>query len=473
VRVAARATSRPFDTLAFAPWLLLLLCVAAALEGHTYHILALSVAFLAVVCVYSFPLLAVAALFPAAILPDVLRTTGLTHDGSWAALPGGLLLSDLVLFAMLGAIIARVLLPKAARASSYRPPVAIAAFAAAFFLWMMVEVVRNLGAHGISALGEFRFFYLLLVLPAYVVVFFRTSRQQRNLLRLALLMAVPLTLAMIPLIGSVKGWSVGPKSRFYPADISLALMYGLAVLAIVRSHAVVRVPAILVLAAALMTLPLVLLDGHRSVWLAAAILVLGLVATGELPVSRVWKWGTLALLLTAASFTVAAMVGLDPFSYVTSRGKAFVAPTQDPTSEWRLAIWKTELARFAHDPLAGEGFGGYFNTYIPELHATITVFPHSLYVLTLVKLGLVGLALYLLLIVSTGWYLLRTFLSTRGSPHAMGRVLVTLALVILVASHAYYAAYGLDYYSGIWVGLGLAAAIRMSSSKPDDAVENG
>lgn len=473
MRVAARVTSRPFDKLALAPWLLLILCVAAALEGRTFRILALSVAFLAVVCAYSFPLLTVAALFPTGILPDVLRTTGITPSGSWAALPGGLLPSDVILFAMLGAIIARVLLPKASRATSYRLPASIVAFAAALFLWMMAEVVRNWGAHGVSALGEFRFRYLLLVLPAYVVVFFRTSRQQKNLFKLALIIAVPLTLAMLPLIGFKKGWGVGPDSRFYPSDISLALVYGLAALAIAKSHAVARVPAIVVAAAALAVTPLVLLDSHRSVWLAAMVLVLGLVAIGELPVSRVWKWGSMALLLVAAAFTVATMARLDPFSYVTSRAKAIIAPSQDPDSAWRLAIWKAQLAIFAHEPLAGEGFGGYFNTFIPELGHNITVAPHSLYVLTLVKLGLVGLALYLLLVISTGWYLLKTFLRTRGSPHTMGRVLVTLAIVILVAAHAYFAVYELDYFSGIWVGLGVAAAIRMSSSEPDGAVENG
>ena len=46
----------------------------------------------------------------------------------------------------------------------------------------------------------------------------------------------------------------------------------------------------------------------------------------------------------------------------------------------------------------GEGFGGYWKIYIPELGQELDVSPHSLYVQTLVKTGVIGLGLYLVLV---------------------------------------------------------------------------
>ena len=78
--------------------------------------------------------------------------------------------------------------------------------------WILLEVARNITTYGLSAPGEFRYRYLVLVMPAYVALSFTRVEQRRRLLQAAILAATVLTLCFMPLIGLTKGWAVGPRA---------------------------------------------------------------------------------------------------------------------------------------------------------------------------------------------------------------------------------------------------------------------
>jgi O-antigen ligase len=108
-------------------------------------------------------------------------------------------------------------------------------------------------------------------------------------------------------------------------------------------------------------------------------------------------------------------------------------------------------------PLLGEGFGGYWALVTPGL-GTVTQSPHNLYIQTLVKIGMIGLVIYLVLIVQTYRQFRQTLKRRSGQPHHA--VFLTIGLMTLVASHFYFVAYAFDHYSLFFVGMALATTLE-------------
>ena len=63
-----------------------------------------------------------------------------------------------------------------------------------------------------------------------------------------------------------------------------------------------------------------------------------------------------------------------------------------------MAVWDSSIKSILEKPLFGQGFGGYWNIFVPELNTTFNLPPHNLYIHTVVKIGLIGLILYLIII---------------------------------------------------------------------------
>ena len=178
------------------------------------------------------PLTSLGAFLLAAYLPEVLqfaaRPTGgvvqTSHSGSWGQLLGGMQLSDIALVGMLAAvflIFVGHLTPSARARAATRLSPAVWLPAALFAAWLGVEVVRNVRQFGIASPGEFRFEYLGLAVVPYLCVVSRDAVTQRRMLWLLLAATLWVPLALVPVIGALKGWYVGPSSRFFPADVSL------------------------------------------------------------------------------------------------------------------------------------------------------------------------------------------------------------------------------------------------------------
>jgi O-antigen ligase len=204
---------------------------------------------------------------------------------------------------------------------------------------------------------------------------------------------------------------------------------------------------------------MVIVDSHRSVWLAGLVLMAYFLFMRRTSLATVLKYGFLLMTVFAAVLLPLIFTGYDVLGYVARRAEAYRSPINDPTSSWRILLWLRNLAQWAQHPLDGLGFGPYYQGNVAAGVASTTS-PHDLYVQTLVTLGAVGLALLVGLVVCAGVLM---WSSARGPAAETGGDLDTslalFGLGVLLSSSAYWLAYGMEPYTLLWMGLGVAAAL--------------
>lgn len=405
---------------------------------------------------YRFRVVTVAALSVAVLLPQLLLMIDVL-PADWDVITAGVRISDAFLVGMLGASLVKVLF-STARSPAER---GLIVASAVLGLLLLFAIVRNLGAYGISAPGEFRFRYLILSLPLYLGLMIRDEHELAFLQRFLASLPVLGVLVALPIVVAFKGWGVGAESRFYPSAISLALLYSAMWFGMSATRDGVWSGRGIRAAVLLLAGVFIVADSHRSVWLVAAVSVLFLMRYGFLRLHRVWMWGLSAVVGLGAVVAIVASSGVNVLEYVTMRASAFLNPTADGSSYWRLVVWKASLGPWLASPVLGQGFGAYWDVYVPEFGARTTVFPHSFYVVTLVKLGASGLAAVL------GWfYAAWRVLAFRDSHHhgdAGIGVPVMMGVLGVVGSLAYGSVYHLEFWSLAWMGVGLGQALLLKA----------
>lgn len=431
------------------------LAVAVYLVGVN-PLAAIAIALVLSVLAYRYRLVALVALLVSVLLPQLLQMIDyLAPD--WDVIAGGARFSDLVLVGMWGAC-AAMLLERRTRTTSERILAGASLLLAGLFI---AAVARNWSAFGLSALGEFRFRYLIMGLPVFMALGLDAQGTRSTVARLLAWSPVVGVILTLPIIGMSKGWGVGEASRFYPSAISLALLYGAIWIGLSLQNPDQPVWPGLAHASFLLVAVVLIADGHRSVWLVAAVTFALLVWLGAVRLSRIWSWGLLALAGLVAAVAIIGLSGLSVFDYVTERGSAFVNPTGDPTSNWRLEVWKAYIPVWLSTPLFGQGFGGYWDVYVAGFGTRITTMPHSLYIQTLVKLGLVGMAAL------AGWFVIawRTLLVPARQGDGPVPALALMGLIAVAGQLAYGTVYVLEFWNLAWIGVGLASALRDGDSQ--------
>jgi O-antigen ligase len=406
---------------------------------------------------YRLPLVAVVGALAADALPRLFQTVPGFNE-YFGTLYGGVRIVDVALGALFLAACARVLFQR----TRVRFP--FVTFAALFALWLALEVIVGFARRGLPAFGEFRLRYLLLALPFFIAVSFPTPRARRRLFITALVLMVGLPLAAVPVIALRRGLVFGWQHPFLIGPLSLALMLGCVALELARHAGYVRVPAWVSAVVVVLSVILIITDGQRSVWLAAFVIFAVLVLLGRVSLQRVWLAATVILLVTlVGALSISGAFGTS-LSYVEERAIAFSSPLQDPNAAWRYYLWQAELAVVKQHPLVGNNFGDYGSVYVPQIGGVVDTQPHDLYVQHLMKLGGIGLALYLLAVASLAIALVQRsrLAQAAGDREA---VLLLIAFAALIGAHAYYVAYGFEYFS--WVLVGIGAAYLLSSAPHD------
>jgi O-antigen ligase len=336
--------------------------------------------------------------------------------------------------------------------------------------WLILGVLRNSFSVGLSASGELRFRYLSLAVPLYLLVSLRSPRQTRGALMVFASVAVGLPVVLSPVVLSLKGWSFGWQDRLFPSQVSLGLLMGLITLWYCRSW--IRVPRLVLYAATVLGGLEIVFDAHRSVWLAAiaALVVLALSRRG--PTTRARQIALVAVGLLALVL-LALFTPLDVWSTFSERGGEALAI--EGTARWRQLVWEASLQQFSASPLVGRGFGLYWSVYVGELGGEVTTFPHSLYVMILAHLGVVGMLLFLWLFFAALRALFRVRKNSRPADFLAARPdeLAWLGMAALAASAAYGIAYGFDPYSLTLVGICLSAAIGAGASRYEPKRRDG
>lgn len=404
------------------------------------------------------PLVMIFGVLITAVLPYAFVTVEL-FDEDYFKIGGGIQYVDIFLLAMVGALLLEFF-------SFKHNPNEFSGWGLKnwlfiFFTVLVWDVVRNLGVYGLSAPGEFRFRYLILVLPIYIAIFFRTPQQRVRLLTVLIIFSTLGTMLCVPFIGMIKGWGVGPDDRFLPAQLSMSLFQGFIALYVVNKYNLIRVNPLLFWLVIIPILLLMVIDSHRSAWLASAIILMVLTIRGEFPVRRMF-WMIIPFTIVAIIIVIVVnSTGISILEYIIERGSAYFNPEEDSTSSWRLFLWAAQLQKFIEQPWFGEGFGGYWEVFVPELGQTLDVQPHNLYIQTLVKTGLIGLGLYLIIILKT-WFKLKGWLklNLNNTPECS---MVLIAYTYLISSHVYYFVYSHDYYSLMYIGLGASVVLNNSN----------
>jgi O-antigen ligase len=400
---------------------------------------------------------------------SVLQGKGL---GAGGFLLAGLRFSDIVLLAMLVASCILVIRRHFARdegSSSRGIPVTVWLPACLFAGWLALEVVRNLGRFGAHAPGELRFEYLGLAVVPYLCIVARGSTTQRRLFWVFIVGTLLVPLALLPVIGDVKGWSVGATSRFFPASVSLGLFYGAGALVLAKARRIVATPTWLVAVVTAAAAVLVFIDGSRSVWMAGVVATIvavclralprravrreGLIVVGALVASLVVSWAVFAVLPGRTTST--------PVTYLQSRSLAFVNPSADKDSAWRIAIWRVAFRQIRAAPVFGVGFGGYWNFPIWTIGtytSRITLQPHDVYIQTWLKTGAIGLLLLLGSAAGVLAYVFKTWGQTRASGESLRNLLLAVGVITLISSVFYMVVYSFTDTTLLWTGLALGAA---------------
>jgi O-antigen ligase len=354
--------------------------------------------------------------------------------------------SDLIVLLMVGAILYKIIFVRKIIRSTFS---LLGLIILLFSLWNFYEIFRNYPLFGFSAPGEFRYRYLILAVPLYINLFFYSNKQRKNLFGFLIFSSLILPILIIPVIGSLKGWGVGPESRFFHASISLGLVIGLISLFIGKKYKLVYIHTIIVWIISIPILALILIDSHRSVWVAGVIGLIILFLLKEIQIQSLIRYFYVFFFIILIVIMVASLTGLDVFNYVVYRANEIFAPHQvtGGTAAWRLNQWNIALLSFKNSPIQGIGFGGYWETGVS---------PHSLYVQTLVKLGLVGMVLYAV-IVFVLFLQMWHWIKINRNKNFPEISIVVVGLTTLFIGHAFYTVYAFEYY--VWMFVGLAMSV--------------
>jgi O-antigen ligase len=330
-------------------------------------------------------------------------------------------------------------------------------------VWLGFEIAREMGSYGLSSIREFANANFFVVCPLYVATFFKTRREILRALKGIAVFGLVAPIVLLPVVGLLRGsWGMGTAHRYFPAQVHLGLLFGIVGLVLLKKHGQIRVGWWTLYVAAIAASLLIIADSHRSVWLSCATTALVLVLAREIRLRRFWHWGFPVLGVVAVVALALSSLGLNLPHYLATRALAFVNPSADPTSDWRLSIWRQALPIIRAHVLMGQGYGNYYN-WTASGGQTFSVQPHDTFIQLLLKTGVVGttLAVTLGLAALRGlhgrWNVARARHDSWAIP-----VLVT-GMAAVATMFAWGIAYGMVLYLFVFAGLGVAAALRVSS----------
>jgi O-antigen ligase len=397
----------------------------------------------------SFPLILVLLIYILGFLPDFFMFIPNRPDFIVGGLPVGMGLRavDLIFLTMTISVFYRVIFDH-----GIKKDLGLRNVLLIFSAFILFEILRNVNEYGLSAPGEFRFNYFYLIIPAYIAIYFDNATDRKRLAKLLIGISIFVPILTVPIIGMYKGWSFGSEDRFLNSATYLGIAYGYTLLLLSCKYKIMQVSKRNLMLLALSLIFMTLIDGHRSAWLAIVVIIVSLVFLKE--ISR--KYLTVIIITGFIGLIITALVvnnyGMNLQDYLATRSIAFVNPELDDTSAWRILQWQAQIEKIVNSPLLGEGFGGYYRVYIPGVEDA-SVSPHSYYIQSLVKIGIVGLFLYLLIVKKI---LAKMFLWLKHQKRNPEYPFVLIGILALIAAHFFYIVYSLEYMTMFFVGLSLA-----------------
>jgi hypothetical protein len=336
----------------------------------------------------------------------MLCTAAYTKDFAYLKIPGAPVYITDVMLAL--ALMAVFVWPR------LRIPKLTSALPRSLLILVLVAVVDALrgfasGQDRINVLRDFAIVaYMLFLLPSYY------ARKPKQISEQFCLMTV--CGGIVSTIVGVCWYLAEPGMRRYISYIAVPLAFILVVVAIVsrRMKLQLGIPLLLLLGWG------VIVSNTRSTFLVLPITfaVMFLSSWGKKRWKEAVKPVLIGVIVMAIGIT-AALQTREGAAYVNRVNDQFVSllihGSDEDNAHWRILAWAEAGRRFLTNPVMGEGFGV---PLLTEATNTGDVRPHNIYITILYKMGLVGFAAFVYLIVPPVFRALRSLRRYGDHPDA-------------------------------------------------------
>lgn len=319
-------------------------------------------------------------------------------------------------------------------------------------LWVFFQILRGIGIYRQQAVGDGRRFLVLIFILG--MLFFIKKREDVFLILKSLAYSsLILSILVIGRLANVIPYDPSAQQLYFrvlPAGAVLFLLYSSVFVFLnyiggnlLKFHVSAKYFGFVCFV-------LVLVTQHRSVWLTAVVaMALILLIFRKAILNRIMPYGVTFLAIIFVTLFLVTSTENKIVQHLSDRLIAFSNPLSDETSAFRLATWEAQVSEIQSHPVLGSGLGGYYRwTYRGH---TKNISPHNLYFDILLKLGVIGLILYFLLQLNVVRNLFR-YLTKFGDEGIVAKSF----LILIVATHFYFIAYGIDFMHCVLFGLALS-----------------
>gem|GEM_PF-5241955 len=321
-------------------------------------------------------------------------------------------------------------------------------FLTIFILLIGIYIVACTSLYGKSAIGEGRKLGAYFFFPLLTMVSIKEPKDLRQLI--STLIFVAAFSATVSIVGIFVSKTI---YKVISAEACLNLTLVAFSILVLNINGIIVIKRSLDKFMILMFFMLVFLNQHRSVWLAGMvgfILLLRLYRIQILSFQRI----VYALILISGLFITAIIIKPDFGSSLVSSFQGFTDPSSDRTASWRMEGWKQQIDRVVRTKkvIFGEGVGGYYSWI--DRGVEITVSPHNGYVQIFLKMGLVGLTIYALFVLT---FFRKTLHVRKKIPPGYKKACLEIGIVNIVAAHAYMIPYGIPLFMLIFCAVSMSA----------------
>jgi O-antigen ligase len=327
-------------------------------------------------------------------------------------------------------------------------------FLTAFLTMVAVYVIVCTPIYGQSAVGEARKYYFIFLIPVQALISVKTTEDLRRVF-LAVVFAAGVV-SLIALVGLLLNGSIvrvlGGEATFTIALVAIAIMihriYGIVIINPVMDKALLWLFFIIVLA-----------SGQRTASLGFGF---GLVLAFCLYIRRlilVSKMFMLAMVIVMG-FATTIIIFPETGSRLLEKLGGIMDPSSDATASWRIQNWEANWNTIKENLFFGDGLGSYYSWKIGGKWE-VKAFPHNGYVQMMLKFGLFGSIIYVLLAVQ---FFRRTLRIRRQLQPGPIKAYVEMGILTFGATQAYILGYGIETISLIFFAITVAAAKLGQSS---------
>jgi len=328
-----------------------------------------------------------------------------------------------------------------------------------YFLWGLLSIARGYPSYGFSAIGESRWYVLIILFYFFILFSFKQKKDVPWFLKwMAFFIPVMIIehFGLFFFFGANIARAGRLAFRFINASETLLIAFLMIFLFLFFLNHQVKISNLWFYSMFFILSSIIVTVQTRSVWLATAgglfavyifvrkKSVRGLVSIGL----------TIFLLFSIIPF-MDQFVGADISAALKKSAIFLQSPEDDATASWRLNAWQQELQRSKGNLIIGEGLGGYSEWFDGQRWQRVAV--HNGYIMSFSKFGIVGLIL--LFAGFFFWYKeMNQYIKNEKEPYYK---LIGMALQVAVFMHLIYTTF-YDFTMFFWILLGLGSSIIMN-----------